>query len=89
MNDGNPETIEQIEQFLQGSEAIEFRAPAMGEKYDCIDEVMIRFRYHRLKRNEKGVIRRYIERVTGYSRSQASRLIAEYKRKGLLKHQPM
>jgi len=49
---------------------------------------MIRFRYHRLKRNEKGVIRRYIKRITGYSRSQVSRLIAEYKRKGRLKQMP-
>jgi len=47
--------------------------------------VLIRFKYHRLKRGEKGVIRRYIEKVTGYSRSQVSRLIAEYKRTGRLR----
>jgi len=47
--------------------------------------VLIRFQYHLLKRDEKGVIRRYIRKVTGYSRSQVSRLIAEYKRTGQLK----
>ena len=47
--------------------------------------MLIRFRYPRLKRAEKGVIRRYIGKVTGYSRSQVSRLVAEYKRTGQLK----
>jgi len=88
MSDRNLQTIEQVRQFLGGSEALEFRALSMGEKYDWIEEVMIRFRYHRLKRAEKGVIRRYIRRITGYSRSQVSRLITEYKRRGRLKRMP-
>jgi len=88
MNDRNLQTIEQVRQFLGGSEALEFRALSVGEKYDWIEEVMIRFRYHRLNRAEKGVIRRYIGRITGYSRSQVSRLITEYKRRGRLKQMP-
>ena len=54
MNDRNQPTIEQVRQFLRGSEVIEFRALSVGEKYDWIEEVMIRFSYHRLKRAEKG-----------------------------------
>jgi len=79
MNDRNLQTIEQVRQFLGGSEALEFRALSVGEKYDWIEEVMIRFRYHRLKRAGKGVIRRYMGRITCYSRSQVSRLITQYK----------
>jgi len=85
MNDRNLQTIEQVRQFLGGSEALEFRALSVGEKYDWIEEVLLRFSYHRLKRAEKGVIRRYIKRITGYSRSQVSRLITEYKRRGRLR----
>ena len=88
MNDRNVQTIEQVRQFLGGSEALEFRALSMGEKYNWVEEVLIRFRYHGLKRAEKGVIRRYIERITGYSRSHVSRLIMEYKRRGRLKRRP-
>ncbi len=79
MNDGQLQTVEQVRQFLEGSEAAEFRGPTAKAKYYRIEEVLIRFRYHRLKRSEKGVIRRYVEKVTGYSRSRVSRLIAEYK----------
>ena len=85
MNDRQLHTVEQVRGFLEGSEAVEFRGLTAKEKYYWIEEVLIRFRYHRLKRGEKGVIRRYIEKVTGYSRSQVSRLIAEYKRTGRLK----
>ena len=88
MNDRNLQTIEQVRQFLGGSEALEFRALSVGEKYNCIEEVLIRFRYHRLKRAEKGVIRRYMGSITGYSRSQVSRLITQYERRGRLKRMP-
>ena len=79
MNDEGLQAIEQVRQFLEGSEAVEFMGLTAKEKYYWIEEVLIRFRYHPLKRAEKGVIRRYVQKVTGYSRSQVSRLIAEYK----------
>jgi len=41
MNDRNLQTIEQIRQFLRGSEALEFRGLSVGEKYDRIEEVLI------------------------------------------------
>ena len=85
MNDENLQTIEQVKQFLEGSEAVEFRGVTAEEKYRWIKEVLIRFKYHRLKRDEKGVMRRYIERITGYSRAQVSRLIRRYQRTGQLK----
>ena len=70
MNDERLQTIEQVRQFLEGSEAVELRDLTVKEKYYWIEEVLIRFRYHRLKRDEKGVIRRYVGKVTGYSRWQ-------------------
>jgi len=72
MNDESLQTIQQVKQFLEGSEAVEFRGVTAKEKYSWIQEVLIRFTYHRLKREEKGLIRRYIQKVTEYSRSQAS-----------------
>ena len=85
MNDRQLQTVEQVGQFLEGSEVVEFRGLTAKEKYYWIEEVLIRFKYHRLKRTEKGVIRRYVQKVTGYSRSQVSRLITEHKRTGRLR----
>ena len=85
MNDESLQTTEQVRQFLEGSEALEFRGLRAREKYYWIEEVLIRFRYHHLNREEKGVIRRYIQKVTGYARSQVSRLIREYQQTGRLR----
>ena len=85
MDDERLQTIEQVRQFLEGSEALEFKGLCAVEKNKWTETVLVRFSYLLLKRDEKGVIRRYIQKVTGYSRSQVSRLIAEYKRTGRLK----
>jgi hypothetical protein len=85
MNDRQLQTVERVRGFLEGSEAVEFRGLTAQEKYCWIEEVLIRFKYHRLKRAEKGIIRQYLQKVTRYSRSQVSRLIAEYKRTGRLR----
>jgi hypothetical protein len=84
MNDGQLQTVERVRQFLEGSEAVEFSGLTAKEKYYWIEEVLIRLIYHRLNRAEKGVIRRYVQKFTGYSRSRVSRLIAEYNRTGQL-----
>jgi len=88
MNDEQLQTIKQVKQFLEGSGALEFRGLCVEEKYEWTETVLVRFRYHGLKRAEKGVIWRYIERITGYSRSQVSRLIVKYKRRGRSKRMP-
>jgi transposase InsO family protein len=44
--------------------------------------VLVRFTYQRLNRDEKGVIRQYLEKVSGYSRAQVCRLIRQYKQDG-------
>ncbi len=85
MNDGQLQTIEQVRGFLEGSEVVEFSGLTTTEKYYWVKEVLIRFRYYMRKRGKKGVLRQYIGKVTGYSRAQVSRLIAEYKRTGRLK----
>ena len=85
MNDERLHTIEQVKQFLAGSEALVFRGASIEERYQWIEAVLVRFRYSRLERAEKGVIRRYIEKVSGYSRSQVSRLLRQYKQRGRLR----
>jgi transposase InsO family protein len=85
MNDEKLNTVEQIKQFLEGSDALEFEGVSIGERYRWIETVLVRFKYPQLKRVEKGVIRLYIEKVSGYSRAQVTRLIRCYKQQGRLR----
>jgi transposase InsO family protein len=84
MNDKKIETIEQIRRLKEGSQVLEFTGISTEERYNWIEAVLLKFGYLRLKRSEKGVIRWYIEKFTGYSRAQVSRLIGEYKQTGQL-----
>ena len=85
MNDERIQTIEQVKPFLVGNDAVDFGGVSVEERYQWIQRVLVRFKYYQLKRAEKGVIRRYIEKLSGYSRAQVSRLIREYIQRGQLK----
>jgi Integrase core domain len=84
MDDKQIQTLEQVEQFVASSQTIEFRGINTHEKYQWIEEVLRKFKYQWLKRNGKGTIRRYIKKVTGYSRSQVARLVGRYQESGRL-----
>ena len=84
MNDEQIQTLEQVKEFMENTSAIEFKGINTLEKYQWIEEVLKKFKYPRLKRNGKGLLRSYIEKVTGYSRSQTARLVGRYQESGKL-----
>jgi len=82
MNDEQLQTLEQVRRFIKGSREVEFRGLNAREKYDWIEEVLKRFRYPKLHKEGKGLVKSYLLKVTGYSRSQLTRLIGRYQRSG-------
>jgi len=82
MNDEQLQTLEQVREFVEGSQGIEFRGLNTPEKYQWTEDVLKRFRYPKLKKEGKGLIKRYLLKVTGYSRAQLTRLIGLYQKKG-------
>ena len=75
-------TLDQIRAFLDGSELTDFRFTGRDSAYDFVRRTLVRFEFHGLKRDEKGLVKRFIEKVTGYSRSQITRLIRQHRRTG-------
>jgi hypothetical protein len=61
MNDEQLHTLAELQAFLDGTVAVDF-AMADEARYDCIARTVRRFGYGRLKRAEKGVERRFLER---------------------------
>lgn len=78
MNEAKLTTLEQLRQFLAGTAAVVFKPGADDTRYAHIAEVLRRFQYAGLKRPEKGLVLRYLERTTGYSRQQLTRLVARF-----------
>ena len=75
-------TLDQIRAFLDGSEPTDFRFAGRASACDFVRRTLVRFEFHGLKRDEKGLVKRFIEKVTGYSRSQITRLVRQHRRTG-------
>lgn len=72
-------TLEQIDQFMSGSQACAYQvADTRAARYAWVQGTLIRFGYHSLNRRHKGILIRYLMKISGYSRQQLTRLIAAY-----------
>jgi transposase InsO family protein len=74
MNDRQLQTLAQLQAFLDGTTAVDFTVTS-EERYGFIGRTVRRFAYGRLKRAQKAVVLRFLERVSGYSRQQLTRLV--------------
>ena len=74
MNDEQLHTLADLQAFLDGTVALDFTVAA-EDRYEFIARTVRRFGYGRLKRVDKAVILRFLERVSGYSRQQLARLV--------------
>ena len=74
MNDAKLHTLDELRAFLNDTVAVGFSVDT-PERYDFITRILRRFGYARLRRTEKGVVLRFLGRVSGYSRAQLTRLV--------------
>ena len=75
-------TLQQIRAFLEGSEPADFELFDRPSTYAFVRRTLVRFEYHSLRKPAKGLVKRYIEKVTGRSRAQVTRLVAQHRRTG-------
>ncbi len=79
MNEAQVRTLEQLRQVLAGTQAMEFQAAAGDEgRHAWIEAVLRRFDYPRLARADRGSVLAYVQRLSGYSRAQITRLVSRW-----------
>jgi transposase InsO family protein len=88
MEEAKLKTLVQIKAFLEGATEVAFRVPK-EERNQFIERVFKRFGYAPHGRLDKGVLLRYIERMTGLSRQQVTRLVRQYRKDGQLSKRPL
>jgi hypothetical protein len=76
------QTLEQIRAFLAGSAPLSFAVPQREAAYGFVAAQLSHFGYRRLGKADKGLVHRYLCKVTGISRAQMTRLIAQYRATG-------
>lgn len=80
MNDTTLEELEQIKQFVTGTESVTFKPNDRQEAYQWLGQMLGKLDYFKLRKKDKSSVQKYLHKVTGYSRQQLSRLIEQYQR---------
>lgn len=82
MNDSHIVSIAQLREFLKVTQSIEFKSVSKKEKYQWIDNHLTKFKYFSLRKKDRVIVRKYVMRTTGMSKSQITRIIAKKKKTG-------
>lgn len=85
MDDSEAKSLEQIRAFLAGSDGVRFAGQGRAEVYRWVERTLVRHEYGSLSRGDKGLVRRYLSRMTGLSRAQVTRLITGFGKTGRVK----
>ena len=76
MHEAEQLNLGQIQAFLKGSEGIRFEGKTKEQIYCWIEKLLVHQQYHQQERAVRGLLRQYVEKITGMSRAQVTRLIA-------------
>jgi transposase InsO family protein len=75
-------SLEAIGRFVDASEEIRFESADRSQVYGWIERLLVGQEYVSQGKAARGLVRRYIEKMTGLSRAQVTRLIGRYTAKG-------
>lgn len=85
MHEAEQLNLGQIKAFLKGSEGIRFEGKTQEQIYSWIEKLLVHHQYHQQGRAVRGLLRQYVEKITGMSRAQVTRLIARFGKTGKVK----
>ncbi len=78
MQDGEKLSLEQIRALLEASEEVRFQGKRRQEVYEWITLLLRQQSYRTQGKVARGLLRRYVAKMTGRSRAQMTRLIGRY-----------
>src|SRR5450631_3009182 len=78
MDDHEMLSLEAIGRFVTASEDIRFEAENRLQLYGWVERLLVGHEYAQQGKAARGLLRRYIAKMTGLSRAQLTRLVARY-----------
>ena len=72
-------TLARIQKFLDGTLALSIRPGSKAETYGWLGRLLTDIGYRKLKKKRKGMVKLFVERVTGYSHVQIKRLVKKHR----------
>ena len=77
-------TPAEIEQFLDAGTTLSFAGAGRKEIYGLVERTLRARQYPGLSKKDKGIVRRYLAKISGLSLSQITRLIARWRERGVI-----
>ena len=71
-------SLEEIRAFVKSSPEMHFEGKKVGEVYEWVTATLRRQRYREQGKAERGLLKRYVEKMTGRKRAQVTRLVSRY-----------
>lgn len=78
-------TVPEIKHLLTATALLNFKAESKQESYQWIEQMLRSTRYWQLTKKERGVVRDYLMKMTGYGSSQMTELIKRWRECGCLR----
>jgi len=78
-------SLEAIGRFVEASEELRFEGENRQQVYGWVEQVLVQQEYTEQGKAARGLVRRYMEKMTGMSRAQVTRLIARFTATGLVR----
>jgi hypothetical protein len=88
MHDSRPLRIKELQAFLRSSQALRFTGQSRSQTYQWIERTLRQHDYLLRPRAEKGLLRQYLQKLTGLSPAQLTRLIAQFRDRGQVRLRP-
>ena len=79
------QSLEEVRAFLTGTTALDFDVPRREDAYNWIEASLRQLAYLRPGKPDKGRGRDYLIKLSGFSRAQITRLIAQFRGSGRLR----
>jgi hypothetical protein len=78
MEDPEEMSLEQMKKLVESSRAVRFSIEGREALYGLLIRVLKNQRYAELSREQRGIVRRFLAKLTGRSRAQITRLISQW-----------
>lgn len=76
-------TVGDIKKFLEGSQQVNFEIVSREDRYTFISDTLVGVRYGKLRKKDRGTIKTFLVKVTGYEDRHIKRLTKEWQGHGL------
>ena len=76
-------TVEEVKKFLGGSQQVNFEMSSREDRYAFISDTLLCVKYTKLRKKDRGAIKIFLVKVTGYEDRHIKRLIKEWQERGL------